>query len=83
MKTVETQQEHPTFTSDHLYLVAYLICSGYHPFGSERTGSRIAFQFAKTPALLAAVAGFMSGAVIPARQFSFEILKLKRTVHGQ
>ena len=72
----------PTYASDHLYLVAFLTCLGHKIVGTQRHGYRVAFEFAETPALLADVARFMAGAVIPARQFSFEVLKLKRTLNG-
>lgn len=74
--------EQNTFSSDHLYLVAFLVCSGQRLLHAERDRGRTVFEFSKTPELLAAVADFMSGASIPARKFSFEILKLKRVVHG-
>jgi hypothetical protein len=75
-------KEQPTFSSNHLYLVAFLLCSGQRLHRAERARGRTVFEFRKTPELLAAVADFMSGASIPARKFSFEILKLKRVVHG-
>jgi hypothetical protein len=52
----------PTYYTDHLYLAAYLTCSG-HPVE-----------------LSAAVANFMSGGTVPARQLSFQVLKLKRLI---
>ena len=70
------------FASDHLYLVGFLVCFGHSIVSTSRNGSRISFEFQKTPTLLADVAHFMSGALVPARQFSFELLKLKRTIHG-
>jgi hypothetical protein len=75
-------EEQPHFASDHIYLVGFLICSGHSIVSTSRIGTRISFEFQKTPELLADVARFMSGALIPARQFSFEILKLKRMLHG-
>lgn len=74
--------EQTRFASDHLYLVGFLVCSGHSIIGMARNKSRISFEFQKTPELLADVARFMSGALVPARQFSFEILRLKRTLHG-
>ena len=67
-----------TYRTDHLYLAAFLICSGHRIIGKQSTGHRISFLFIQTPELSSDVAGFMSGAAVPARQFSFEILKLKR-----
>jgi hypothetical protein len=66
------------FSSQHLYLVAFLICAGHRITNVVRNGRRVSFEFAQTPELLTDVAGFMSGASVPARQFSFELLKLKR-----
>jgi hypothetical protein len=76
------QEQQPTYASDHLYLVAFLTCTGHKITGTRRQGYRVAFEFAETPELLADVARFMGGAAIPARQFSFEVLKLKRTLNG-
>jgi hypothetical protein len=70
------------FTTDHLYLTGFLICCGHNFASTSSTGRRISFEFQKTPELLADVARYMSGALVPARQFSFEILRLKRTIHG-
>src|SRR4051812_21975215 len=74
--------EQKIFSSDHLYLVAFLVCSGHHIIGSSRRGMRTSFEFRKTPAISNDVARFMSGGAVPARQFSFELLKLKRTLSG-
>jgi hypothetical protein len=74
--------EEETFASDHLYLCAYLVCCGHNVVGRSRNGWRVSFEFHKTPELLGAVGQFMAGGVIPARQFSFEVLKLKRTLNG-
>jgi len=68
------------FPTDHLYLAAYLRCSGHEIVGTTCTRDRVSFIFHLTPALSADVAKFMSGAAIPARQFSFEVLKLKRLI---
>ena len=70
------------FASEHLYLVAFLICAGHELANLIRKGRRVSFEFAQTPELLTDVAGFMSGALIPARQFSFQLLKLKRMLNG-
>jgi hypothetical protein len=81
VEKMEAKQQ-PTYASDHLYLVAFLTCTGHTITGTRRHGHRVAFEFAETAELLADIAGFMGGAVIPARQFSFEVLKLKRTLNG-
>ena len=75
-------KQQPTYASDHLYVVAFLTCSGHTITGTRRHGHRVAFEFAETPELLADAARFMGGASIPARQFSFEVLKLKRMLNG-
>ena len=66
-------EEPSLFASDHLYLTSFLVCSGHSIIRTSRNGNRISFEFHKTPELLADVARFMSGALVPARQFSFEI----------
>ena len=76
------EEKQPIFSSDHIYLCAYLTCSGHNIIGSSRENGRIAFEFSKTQCLLSDVARFMSGAEIPARQFSFELLKIKRMLYG-
>ncbi len=81
METV-VQNSTSTFSSQHLYLVAFLVCAGHDITDLVRNGRRVSFEFAQTPELLTDVAGFMSGALIPARQFSFELLKLKRMLNG-
>ena len=75
--------EVPRFASDHIYLVSFLVCSGHNIIGTSRNGTRISFEFQKTRDLLDDVARFMGGGLIPARQFSFEILRLKRTISGR
>jgi hypothetical protein len=93
MAEVETQQtvqcleaphrfdEQRYFSCDHIYLVGFLVCSGNKIIGTSQASGRIAFVFQKTPVLLADVARFMAGASIPARRFSFELLRLKRMLH--
>jgi hypothetical protein len=70
----------PTYRTDHLYLAAFLTCSGHRIVGTSTARERISFLFQHTPELSADVASFMSGAAIPARQFAFEVLKLKRLI---
>jgi hypothetical protein len=74
--------EEKIFASDHLYLSAFLVCCGHNVVGTSRNGWRVSFEFHKTPDLLGDVGRFMSGAAVPARQFAFEVLKLKRTLNG-
>jgi len=76
------EETQPTFASDHIYLVAFLTCCGHSVVSTSRENGRIAFEFSKTQCLLSDVARFMSGAAIPARQFSFELLKIKRMLYG-
>jgi hypothetical protein len=68
------------FCTDHLYLAAYLICCGHPILGTKRSDRRVGFLFAQTPEVASDAAGFMSGGSVEARQFSFEILKLKRLI---
>ena len=70
------------YATDHLYIVAFLVCSGHRVIGTSRHGGRVQFEFHKSPAVCSDVSRFMAGAAVPARQYSFEILRLKRTLHG-
>jgi len=74
-------EQQGSFASDHLYLVCFLLCRGHEITGAERVGRRVHFQFRQSTDLSADVAGFMAGAAVPARQFCFELLKLKRTLN--
>ena len=76
-------EEQSPFASDHIYLVSFLVCCGHNIVGTSRKGTRVSFEFQKTRDLLDDVARFMGGGLIPARQFSFEILRLKRTINGR
>ncbi len=77
------EEEQPVFATDHLYLAAFLVCSGQEIIGTSSAGGRVSFEFTQAPQLSIAVANFMSGALVPARQFSFELLKLKRLIPRQ
>ena len=70
------------YLTDHLYVAAYLVCRGHGVIGTRGTGSRVSFIFNQSPELSDAVASFLTDGVIPARHFSFELLKLKRMIHG-
>jgi hypothetical protein len=74
------EEEQSTYASDHLYLVCFLCCQGHEIIGTVCNGNRVFFQFQNSPKLSADIAGFMAGATVPARQFSFELLKIKRTL---
>ncbi len=76
-------QNNSAYLTDHLYLAAYLTCSGHEIIGTSSAGGRVSFEFTQTPQLSDDVAGFMSGASVPARKFSFEVLKLKRLIPRQ
>jgi hypothetical protein len=82
VKIMQTQNN-PAYLTDHLYLAAYLTCSGHEIIGTSSAGGRVSFEFTQTQQLSAAVASFMSGALVPARKFSFEVLKLKRLIPRQ
>ena len=79
VKKMRTQQ-YPPYSTQHLYLAAYLTCAGHEIIGTSSVGGRVSFEFTQTPQLSNAVANFMSDAMVPARQFSFELLKLKRLI---
>jgi hypothetical protein len=81
MKTI-TEPTTENFETDHIYLAGFLTCNGHEVIEMSKKGTRVAFGFDRTPELLADVAAFMSGDVVPARQFSFELLELKRMLHG-
>ncbi len=70
------------YSTDHLYVAAFLVCSGHSVIGTQRNDSRVSFVFNNSPELAADVASFLADGVIPARHFSFELLKLKRMLHG-
>ena len=70
------------YSTDHIYVAAYLVCRGHEVVGTRGNGSRVSFIFNQSPQLSAAVASFLADGVIPARHFSFELLKLKRMIHG-
>ena len=74
------RDEPPTYNTDHLYLAAYLTYTGHSVVSTTSGGPRVFFVFRQTPELSAAVANFMAGGTVPARQFSFEVLKLKRLI---
>jgi hypothetical protein len=58
------QNSTSTFSSQHLYLVAFLVCAGHGITDTVRNSRRVSFEFSQTPELLTDVAGFMSGALI-------------------
>jgi hypothetical protein len=66
------------YHTDHLYLAAYLTCSGHPIIGTTWAGDRLSFVFCQTAELSADAANFMSGGSVPARRFAFELLELKR-----
>jgi hypothetical protein len=67
-----------TFSSQHLYLVGFLVCAGHGITDLVRNGRCVSFEFSQTPELLTDVAGFMSGALIPARHY----IRQQRTRKG-
>jgi hypothetical protein len=70
------------YVTDHLYVAAFLVCSGHNVIGTQSNGSRVSFTFNNSAELSSDVASFLAGGLIPARHFSFELLKLKRMLHG-
>lgn len=69
------------FSTDHLYLAAFLICRDHDLIDTAiaETG-RVRFLFDDSATLRSAVADFMAGATVDARQFSFTLLKLKKSL---
>jgi hypothetical protein len=82
VKIMQTQKN-PGYLTDHLYLAAYLTCSGHEVIGRSSASGRVSFEFTQTQQLSTDVANFMSGASVPARKFSFAVLKLKRLLPRQ
>ena len=76
---LRTSRTDNCFNTDHLYLAGFLVCRGHAVTGtsSSRTG-RVQFQFGDSEEVRSAVADFMADGQVPARQFSFEVLKLKK-----
>ena len=70
------------YSTDHIYVAAYLVCRGHEVVGTRSNGSRLSFTFNNSAQLSSDVASFLAGGLIPARHFSFELLKLKRMLHG-
>jgi hypothetical protein len=78
-KSLKENHSNKPFSTDHLYLAAYLICQGHQVTGTNTNGSgRIQFQFTDSPNFRSAVADFLSGGQVDARQFSFTVLRLKK-----
>jgi hypothetical protein len=69
-----------TYRTDHLYLAAFLVCRGHSILTTRNDDHRVRFVFSESPRLASDAASFMSGGFVGARQFSFEILKLKRLI---
>jgi hypothetical protein len=71
------------FATDHLYLAAYLICHGHEvagfAVGDTSNTTRVQFLFTDSPGLRSTAADFMAGGKVDARQFSFALLKLKKS----
>jgi hypothetical protein len=71
----------PTFQTDHIYLAAFLICHG-HELVSVLAGERGLFRFGfpDTSGVRSSAGEYMAGGLVDARQFAFELLKLKRRI---
>jgi hypothetical protein len=70
-----------TFRTDHLYVAAFIVCRGHQLtsiLGSAN--NRLQFVFPDTHEVRSAAAEFLAGGSVEARQFSFELLKLKRCI---
>jgi hypothetical protein len=69
-----------TFETDHLYLAAFLICRRHELVSVVAgEGDRFRFGFPDIPGVRSSAVDFMAGGVVDARQFAFELLKLKKT----
>jgi hypothetical protein len=69
------------FETDHLYLAAFLVCRGHElvaVVGGE--GGRFRFGFPDTAEVRSSAGNFMAGGLVDARQFAFELLKLKKNI---
>ena len=74
----------PTFDTDHLYLAAFLLCHGHELVAVVAgEGGRFRFGFPNTSGVRSSAGDFMAGGLVNARQFSFELLKLKRQIPRQ
>jgi hypothetical protein len=77
---VNTVQAENPFSTDHLYLAAYLVCRGHSVASTKPTErGRISFLFSGTNEVRSAAADFMGGGQVEARQFAFTILRLKKS----
>jgi hypothetical protein len=71
----------PTFETDHLYLAAYLICQRHELLSlMAGDGGRFHFAFSDSPEVRSSAGEYMAGGLVEARQFAFELLKLKRQI---
>jgi hypothetical protein len=83
VKKVENQTPllNPRYGTTHLYLASFLMCRGLELLGTETDGTeRIRFLFANSVEVRAAAADFLANGVVEAREFSFNLLKLKKLV---
>jgi hypothetical protein len=74
----------PNFQTDHIYLAAFLISHGHdlvEVVGGE--GGRLRFGFEDSSCVRSCAGDFMSGGLVEARKFSFELLKLKKLIPRQ
>ncbi len=72
-------QSKKPFLTDHLYLSAFLVCRGNALAGTEAgEGGRVQFCFENTAQVRNHAADFLAGGQVEARQYSFELLKLKK-----
>jgi Domain of unknown function (DUF5659) len=79
VKITVNREQQTSYATDHLYLAAFLVCTGYRVIGTRADShNRISFLFHASPELLSAAAQFLAGGQVDARQFSFELLKLKK-----
>lgn len=69
------------FSSDYIYLCAYLVCRGHQIVNTfTGDGNRTFFRFQDSELLRAAVSDFMCGGEVGARDYSLALLRLKKLI---
>jgi hypothetical protein len=79
VRNMESSSKPALYASDHLYMSTFLVCRGHRLVGSRGDSSgRTQFLFIDSTELRSAIAEFMAGGTVEARNFSFTLLKLKK-----
>ncbi len=78
-RIMHSDQPSGEYSTDHLYLAAFLICQGHPLAGTDQESSgRVRFLFENSQELRSDAANFLAGGQVDARQFSFTLLRLKK-----